>query len=129
MVLWWEFQYVFTSCQSKVKYRVWVTEAGAGSGQPNSQLKYRKGYLAVNQSGQPLTAQSLRFELFYKVIFHSLSLGFIFFFEKSKLKDYQNNRIIMPNGDSWFTVQNNNRPSHFLAKDKLPPRWNRQQRQ
>ena len=37
----------------------------------------------------------------------------------------KNNRIIMPNGDGWFTVQNNNRPSHFLAKDKLPPRWNR----
>ena len=48
MVLWWGFQYVFTCCQSKVPYRVWVTEAGAGSGQPVSQLKYRKGYLAVN---------------------------------------------------------------------------------
>ena len=60
MVLWWGFQYVFTCCQSKVPCRVWVTEAGAGSGQPVSQLKYRKGYLAVNQSGQPIIALSAK---------------------------------------------------------------------
>ena len=57
MILWWGFQYVFTCCQSKVPHRVWVTEAGAGSGR---QLKYREGYLAVNQSGQPLIALSAK---------------------------------------------------------------------
>ena len=56
MVLWWGFQYVFKCCKSKVPYTVWLLKQGRGSGQPVSQLKYRNGYLPVNQSGGPLIA-------------------------------------------------------------------------
>ena len=43
MVLWCGFQYVLTSCQLKVPYRVWVTESGAGVRSACQSTQVQKG--------------------------------------------------------------------------------------
>ena len=60
MALWWGFQYEFTCCQSKVPYRVWVTEAAS--------------YCSVSQTDHSVSLKHFLFSCLWKkfLMVHSL---------------------------------------------------------